>query len=238
MPRPRTPAENRLSLLAAIFPAWRTLTAFSAYQAALEDGDSLTAFTESTAALGEANHLYGVANQVQVGDRQLFVEFATTAQDPDAPPRAAAYIRTLMRPEMVEALDWWLDNDESLTPFDDLPGNPYEVAELDQADVRAAAAQAAYDRAIENDEVGDRFDLVTVLFALTLFFRRHRDAVPAVRRERRPPRGRRAVAGGRVGPAHHGARCLTTTARSPWLTRPAHLRRALDLGGAERDRNP
>ncbi|MCB8957449.1 MAG: hypothetical protein H6529_13360 [Nocardioides sp.] len=171
VPTPHTPAENRLSLLAAIFLGLAaTLTAFSAYQAALEDGDSLTAFTESTAALGEANHLYGVANQVQVGDRQLFVEFATTAQDPDAPPRAAAYIRTLMRPEMVEALDWWLDNDESLTPFDDLPGNPYEVAELDQADVKAAAAKAAYDRAIENDEVGDRFDLATVLFALTLFF--------------------------------------------------------------------
>ena len=164
VPTPHTPAENRLSLLAAIFLGLAaTLTAFSAYQAALEDGDSLTAFTES-------NHLYGVANQVQVGDRQLFVEFATTAQDPDAPPRAAAYIRTLMRPEMVAALDWWLDNDESLTPFDDLPGNPYEVAELDQADVKAAAAKAAYDRAIENDEVGDRFDLATVLFALTLFF--------------------------------------------------------------------
>lgn len=168
---PAEPTDNRLSVWAAIFLGLAaTLTAFSAYQAALTDGEALAGYTESTSALTEANRLYGVANQVQVGDRQLFTEYATTVQDPQAPAEASEYLKTLMRPELVEALDWWLATDEALTPFDDLPGNPYAVAELAQADERSADAAEAFAAASAADDTGDEFELSTVLFALTLFF--------------------------------------------------------------------
>ena len=169
---PHDRAENRLSLFATIFLGLAaTLTAFSAYQGALKDGEALAGYTESTSALTEANRLNAQATQIQTGDRQLFVEYATTLQD-DAPAAAetAEYLITLMRPELVEAIEWWLATDEAVTPFDEIDGNPYTLAELEQAEQKSAESATAFDEAAEADDTGDDFELATVLLAITLFF--------------------------------------------------------------------
>jgi len=168
---PAERAENRLSVWAAVFLGLAaTLTAIAAYQAALKDGEALAGYTRSTAALTEAGRLYGQATQTQVGDRQLFTEFAITVQDDNpASAQVATYLRTLMRPELDAAVDWWIDSDAA-TPFEDGDGSPYAVAELEQAEERSAEAAAAFDAASQADDDGDEFELAAVLLAITLFF--------------------------------------------------------------------
>ncbi|WP_121253606.1 hypothetical protein [Nocardioides ferulae] len=169
---PHERAENRLALFAAIFLGLAaTMTAFSAYQGALKDGEALAGYTQSTSALTEANRLNAQATQIQTGDRQLFVEYATTLQD-DAPTavETADYLLTLMRPELVEAIEWWLDTDDAITPFDEIDGNPYTLVELEQAEQKSAESVRAFDEAAAADDTGDDFELSTVLLAITLFF--------------------------------------------------------------------
>jgi hypothetical protein len=166
---PAEPARDPYQLVAAIvLGVAATLTAFSAYQGSLKDGESLQGYTASTRTLNDANSFYAEANQVYALDQQLFIEFATASQEGNE--ELAEYLLTLMRPELVAGLDWWIETDESETPFDDLVGNPYEVAQQDEAVRLEALASTQFEEGASANEDGDRFGLATVLFALTLFF--------------------------------------------------------------------
>lgn len=166
---PAEPAENSLSIFAAILLGIAaTLTAISAYQAALSDGEALQGYTRSTAALSDANYFYSQGNQTFAGDQQLFVQFATAAQSGDTDLRD--YLTTLMRPELNEAVLWWQDDPDAITPFDEAEDNPYVIAELAEADALAAESTAAFEAGSAADDQGDEFELSSVLLALTLFF--------------------------------------------------------------------
>ena len=146
----------------------RTLTAIAAYNAALTDGDALQGYTNSTRFLNDANVFYAQGNTTASSDQALFVEYADASFAGESD--RAAYLRTLMRPELAEAVAWWEATDEAVTPFDDLEGNPYTIADFDQARELEAQAQAEFDEAVDKDEQGDEFELATVFFALSLFF--------------------------------------------------------------------
>lgn len=161
--------DGAMAIFAAILLGLAaTLTAFSAYQAALRDGEALAGYNEASAKLSDSNYFYAQGNQTYATDQALFVEYATTAQANQL--TAADYLRTLMRPELLEAVDWWTDDPEAITPFDEDPDNPYLIAEFAEAEALAAESQEANDRATEAGDIGDKFELSTVLLALTLFF--------------------------------------------------------------------
>jgi hypothetical protein len=166
---PAEPASDRFQVIAAIvLGIAATLTAFSAYKAALADGDALQGYTNSTATLSDANFFYSQANQTSAGDQELFVSYATANFEGNA--ELADYLQTLMRPELSEAVDWWNTSDEAETPFDDIEGNPYTVEDLDTAKELEDQAAAEFDEGAEADDNGDKFELAAVFFALTLFF--------------------------------------------------------------------
>ena len=96
--------------------------------------------------------------------------YAVNVQDPDATPESSEYLKTLMRPELAFAVQWWIETEGATTPFDETPGNPYTVADLEAAQVESEAAAEAFKSATVAGDVGDGFQLSTVLFALTLFF--------------------------------------------------------------------
>ena len=75
-----------------------------------------------------------------------------------------------MRRAMAEALDWWEGQDEALNPMEDVKGNPYEVADFEEAAALEEEADDLFAAAVRDDNIGDKFELSTVLFALTLFF--------------------------------------------------------------------
>src|SRR5688572_3000305 len=166
--QPAEPASDRFQLLAAILLGLAaTLTAFSAYQASLKDGEALQGYTSSTRSLNDANAFYSEATQVFALDQQLFVQFAVANQ---TDPEIGAYLRTLMRPELQEAIQWWVDTDDAVTPFDGLKGNPYVVEQQATAVELEQLAEAQFEEGSEADDTGDQFELATVLFAITLFF--------------------------------------------------------------------
>jgi len=166
---PAEPSGDRLQILAAIILGIAaTLTAFSAYQAALSDGEALQGFTTSTRTLSDANAFYAEANQTFALDQQLFVSYATAAQEGNV--ALSDYLITLMRPELVAAVEWWAVTDAAVTPFDDLEGNPYTIEQIDTATGLEDQASAEFADGAAADEIGDRYELAGVLFALTLFF--------------------------------------------------------------------
>ena len=167
--QPAATGESWLSIVAAILLGIAaTLTAFSAYQSGLRDGEVLEAYNTSSTALNDANYYYNQVNQTFAADQELFVQFATVAQAGQL--QAANYITTLMRPELVEAVDWWREDDDAITPFDDDEANPYFIAEIAEAERLTAESEKAYDEATAAGDIGDKFELATVLLALTLFF--------------------------------------------------------------------
>ncbi len=167
---PAEPAEGRLTILAAVLLGIAaTLTALSAYQAALSDGDALQGYSNSNAALADSNFFYNQGNQTLSQDQQIFIQYAAALQSDQ--PDLAEYLRTeLMREELVTAVDWWLDDPDAATPFEDDETNPYVVADYAEAEAKQKEAEKLYKGGSEADEVGDQFELATVLFALTLFF--------------------------------------------------------------------
>lgn len=166
---PAERAEDRNQLIAAlILGAAAILTAFSAYNAALLDGEALQGYTESTRTLSDANAFYAQGNQTSAIDQAIFVEYASAQQAGNA--ELAEYLTTLMRPELVEAVEWWESTDEAVTPFDELEGNPYTLEDFDEAQALEETAGEQFDDGSAADEKGDKFELASVAFALTLFF--------------------------------------------------------------------
>lgn len=166
---PAEPANNRLQLLAAVFLGLAaTLTALSAYQAALLDGEALQGYTSSTRILSDANAFYAQGNSTFALDQQLFVQYASAQQAGNS--ELGDYLTTLMRPELSEAVDWWESTANAVTPFDEADDNPYAVSDFGEANDLEAAADSAFADGQEADDKGDKFELSTVLMALTLFF--------------------------------------------------------------------
>ena len=120
---PEEPTGDLLQVFAAILLGIAaTLTAFSAYRSALSDGNALQGYTVASQKLADSNFFYGQGNQVEAGDRGLFVAYATASQEGNA--ELADYLVTLMRPELSDAVAWWNETDEAITPFDELDDNP------------------------------------------------------------------------------------------------------------------
>lgn len=168
---PHERATNRVQLLAAILLGLAaTLTAFSAYNASLKDGEALQGYTASNRTLSDANGFFAQGNQTHALDQQLFVSYVTALQE-EGGETLANYFKTLMRKELVAAIEWWEPEENTApTPFDEVDGNPYTVEDFDEANALEAQAAEEFDAAAEDDDIGDRFELATVFFALTLFF--------------------------------------------------------------------
>ncbi len=163
------PPNDRLQLIAAIILGLAaTLTAVSAYKAALLDGDALSGYTESTAKLNDANAFNAQGNSTEALDQQLFVQYASAAQSGNE--EFADYLTTLMRPELVKAIDWWQGSEDAATPFDEADDNPYVVQDYEDRAELEEEAESAFKAGAAADEQGDKFELATVLLALTLFF--------------------------------------------------------------------
>lgn len=167
--RPAEPANGPLQVVAAILLGIAaTLTAVAAYQAAVKGGEALQGYTQSTRLLSDANGFYAQGNQTFALDNQLFVEYAAAAQEGNA--EFVDYLTTLMRPDLLAAVDWWEQTEDAVTPFDETADNPYAIEDFDEAEALEDEASAAFTDGAAADDVGDKFELATVLLALTLFF--------------------------------------------------------------------
>lgn len=163
------PESDRNQLIAAIILGLAaTLTAIASWQGGVVSGDADVARADGAKALADANFFYGQVSQISAGDQALFVAYAGAAQEGNQD--LADYYQTLMRPAMSEAIDWWQVTDEAGTPFDEIEGSPYVIEESDSAEQLQAESDGKGQDAEDADAKGDKYDLSTVLLALTLFF--------------------------------------------------------------------
>ena len=166
---PADAADSWQQVIAAILLGLAaTFTAISAYQASLLDGEALKGYTASTRTLSDANAFYGQGNQTTAMDQQLFISYATARHEGN--DSLADHLLTLMRPELREGIAWWESNEDAVTALDDTDTNPHRVEDYSEAYELEKEAGEAFEIAVKADNQGDKFELSTVLFALTLFF--------------------------------------------------------------------
>ncbi|MGA8845353.1 MAG: DUF4337 family protein [Nocardioides sp.] len=167
---PAEKADSRTTLYAAILLGIAaTCTAISAYQAALLDGETLEKYTDANAGLTASSFIAATTLQTYTGDQVIFREYSTALFENKR--GLAAYTYEQMSPNLQEAVDWWIESDDTVTSaFDDVEGNPYVGNDLSEVNDLADEADAAREAGAQADERGDQFELASVLFALTLFF--------------------------------------------------------------------
>ena len=162
---------RRSELFAAILlGVTALLTAWAAYQAAIEGGNSLEAFLESNRLSTQAADLNGLGDQEEATNQALFVEYVTAVQAGNV--ELADYVRnSLMSDEAYAAIEWWeaQGDDGPDVPFveenPDYTNESYvEAAEIDEQ------SEAKFIEGGKLDKRGDRFDLAAVFLAATLFF--------------------------------------------------------------------
>ena len=163
-----SPSESRLEPVSAfLLGLGAVLTALAAYLSAVQAGDEDEARAKSIEHNARSFALTNTATQVRAADQAMFAAWAEsgfTASDD-----LTEYLMTLMRPELVEAINAWSETDEDgpETPFGMAE---YSIAEEAEAAEALAAAESADARAQQAADQGDGYDKSTIYLALGLFF--------------------------------------------------------------------
>jgi hypothetical protein len=177
-----TPRPEWLELVAVIVLSVTTiLTAWSAFQASKWGGAMSIAFSEASSARIESTRLDGAADVRTANQLGLWTEWASATADEDV--ALATFLVDRFPQPLATAHEDWLaaggpSPDGPASPFDMssfvMPERVEAVAANDRAGERFAAALA-------NNQRGDNYTVLTVLFASVLFFTAMSGRVRAVR---------------------------------------------------------
>ncbi|HEX7134745.1 MAG TPA: DUF4337 family protein [Iamia sp.] len=171
--------RGRVELLAAVLLGLAgALTAFSAYKAALTDGDALAGYTMSSKSTSDANAFYDDYSQTYFADKQLFLQYNLQAIED---PSLALELRELyFGPELEAATKVWEELPDEDTPPTPLDLDEYELQSFQDYEDTTALADEQFEEGATADEAGDKFELANVYFAVALFmagvaalFRKH-----------------------------------------------------------------
>jgi hypothetical protein len=154
------------------------LTAWSAFEASKWGGEMSIAFSQASAARIESARLDADANQVSAVQLQLWTQWLNAYAEGQLPQHPEqAILAKVIKARFPEPLataqrDWWATDPSNTgknatTPFS-MPS--YQIAQRAQAEQADARAAAKYDEALTNNQRGDNYTLLTVLFAAVLFF--------------------------------------------------------------------
>ncbi|RXZ47152.1 hypothetical protein [Agromyces binzhouensis] len=156
------------------------LTAWCGFQASKWGGEMSIAFSQASSARIQAANAEGEARSARAFDLTIYASYVEAAGSGE--DELADYIRQRFTPEFEVAYRAWLrDGQIERAPFareEYVPEGTYEAQELnDRADEKFA-------QALENNQRGDNYSLLTVLFALVLFLTAmsQREIVPWVAR--------------------------------------------------------
>ncbi|MBD8079543.1 hypothetical protein IF651_10800 [Cellulosimicrobium arenosum] len=142
------------------------LTAWCGFESSKWSGQMSIRFSEASSARIESIDLASEARDVTAIDLAIYLQWfdARAAGDTEL----AEYVQARFTPEFVVAFDDWQAGGETLrSPFAEASYVPEGRAEAAAASTRAEAKFAA---ALRSNQRGDDYALLTVLFALVLFF--------------------------------------------------------------------
>lgn len=177
-----TERQARRELVAVLVLSVTTiLTAWSAFQASKWGGAMSIAFSEASSARIESTRLDGAADVRTANQLGLWTEWASATTDGDE-PLATFLVDRFPEPLATAHEDWLaaggLAEDAPASPFE-LPS--YVLPERIEADEASERAGDRFQTALRNNQRGDNYTVLTVLFAAVLFFTAMSGRVRAVR---------------------------------------------------------
>lgn len=178
----RTARQARVFDAIAVFllAAVAVLTAWCGFQASKWGGEMSIAFSEASGARVTATDYASEARDARALDQAVWVEWVLATEQGDT--ELTRYIEARFSPEFARAFDaWTADGRTDQGPFareEYIPPGTEEAAEFSER------ADSRFAEALENNQRGDNYSLLTVLFALVLFLTAmsQRDIQPWVRR--------------------------------------------------------
>ena len=128
----------------------------------------IAGFNRGIKAVDEAGQAYSEAQQILNRDQALYIEY-NKANFEEQYTLSTYILTSLMDQNLREAVEWWRDiSEDARTPFDE--GSPYQLPALERWEELKAEGRRQFDAANNADETTDRFDFITVLAAVVLFF--------------------------------------------------------------------
>jgi hypothetical protein len=168
---PRQPMTRSVEVLVVILLSLATVTtAWSAYQATRWSGEQAINSGRADSLRAEAGRSSNRANTSIIVDVQLFTAWVAAVGEGDA--ERADFLKARFRSEFVPAYEAWRASVAEGTipkgtPFD-LP--EYQLGAEAETERLIAEAEARVADSREANQRGDNFILITVLFAMVLFF--------------------------------------------------------------------
>ncbi|WP_435198420.1 hypothetical protein [Janibacter sp. GS2] len=161
----------RETIVVIVLSLTAVLTAWSGFESSKWGGSMSTNFSKASTQRIEASRQAAHADAARATDLQIFgIYLEAVAQDDQ---KLAQFAEDRFTPHFVVAFDEWT----AMKPLTNAsaPQSPFALdAYVPPGSTEAAAADARadaiFDRAVSDNARGDRYTLMTVLFALVLFF--------------------------------------------------------------------
>jgi hypothetical protein len=141
------------------------LTAWCGFESSKWGGEMSIAFSQASGARVTATDLASQARDQKAIDLVIYAQWVEATGS--AQTELADYVEARFPPSLAQAFEGWeADGMVEPSPF----ARPdYVVPGTDEAVAKNAEADAAFQRALVNNQRGDNYSLLTVLFALVLF---------------------------------------------------------------------
>lgn len=142
------------------------VTAWCGFEASKWGGEMSIAFSQASSARVQAASAESTAQAARQYDLTIYTEWVLAERD--GQEDLVEFIEARFTPEFAAAFDAWDDAgrvaDGPFAMDEYVPPGEAEAAEL------SARADEKFDEALRNNQRGDDYSLLTVLFALVLFF--------------------------------------------------------------------
>jgi hypothetical protein len=164
--------DRRIEVIAAVILSISTiLTAWAAFESAKWSGLQSIAFSQAGAQRTESVRFSSLANQQTAIDVALFTQWAEAIATDNT--ELADFLRERFRPEFVEAFELWVASEPLVNP--DAASSPFAMEEYQleaaaEADRLALVADQRAQDGLDANQTSDNYVLMTVLFAVVLFF--------------------------------------------------------------------
>ncbi|MWB99159.1 hypothetical protein [Agromyces seonyuensis] len=165
--RPGGGIRERLidGLAVFLLSAIAVLTAWCGFQSSKWGGEMSIAFSEASSARVQATDAASSARDARSADTALWTQWILATSQDDA--ALVGYIEARFSPELAVAFEAWdAEGRTAAGPFamaEYVPPGTERAAELN------ARADQRFADALENNQRGDNYSILTVLFALVLF---------------------------------------------------------------------
>ena len=142
------------------------LTAWCGFESSKWGGAMSIAFSQASSARIQAADAMSQSRDARSFDLAIYTEYVNAVATDQR--KLATYVEDRFTPEFAVAFDDWVSHGRALaSPFKEpsyQPPGQAEAAELtDRADTK-------FQEALDNNQQGDDYSILTVLFALVLFF--------------------------------------------------------------------